>query len=311
MPGTLFLVGTPIGNMEDVSDRARRVLRSVDLVAAEDTRRAGRFLKALGIQARLVSFYEAAESRRIPRLMRSLEQGADVALISDAGMPGVSDPGYRLVAACVAAGIPVDVVPGPSAALAALVVSGLPTDRFVFEGFLPRSGRARSDRLRALAREARTIVLFESPRRLAATIADLLAALGDRRLAVARELTKLHQQVLRGRASEVLAQLAGREVRGEVVVVLEGGSREADGSSEGEPAVAIARRLVGEGAPKRHAARRAAALTGAPVRPIYEALIRPPAEGPSVPATGPTGGQRVAGSVPEGAGPREEARELP
>src|SRR5437667_12374076 len=186
-PGTLFLVGTPIGNLEDMTDRARRVLGSVDLIAAEDTRRTGRLLVGFGINGRLISFFEGNERSRIPELVRALREGSDVAVVSDGGMPGLSDPGYRLVAACVQEDIPVDVVPGPSAAVAALVVSGLPTDRFVFEGLLPRSGRARATRLAALAGEPRTIVLFESPRRLAATLGGLLESMGDRRVAVARE----------------------------------------------------------------------------------------------------------------------------
>src|SRR5436190_4512051 len=187
--GTLFLVGTPIGNLGDLSDRARKTLGSVDVVACEDTRRTGRLLASFGIRAgRLVSFFEGNERQRVAELVRLLAEGSDVAVVSDAGMPGLSDPGYRLVVACVEQGVPVDVVPGPSAAVAALVVSGLPTDRFVFEGFLPRSGRARATRLAALAGEPRTVVLFESPRRVAKTLTDLGGALGDRRAAMVREL---------------------------------------------------------------------------------------------------------------------------
>ena len=158
--GTLYLVGTPIGNLEDMGDRARRVLGSVGLVAAEDTRRTGKLLARFGIDARMISFFEGNERSRVPELMEVLRRGTDVALVSDAGMPGLSDPGYRLVNACVEEGIGVDVVPGPSAPVAALVVSGLPTDRFVFEGFLPRTGKDRALRLEELARERRTIVLF-------------------------------------------------------------------------------------------------------------------------------------------------------
>src|SRR3989449_8062591 len=211
-PGTLFLVGTPIGNLEDMTDRARRVLGSVDLIAAEDTRRTGRLLAGFGIKGRLVSFFEGNERSRVPELVQALRGGSDVAVVSDGGMPGLSDPGYRLVAACVERGIPVDVVPGPSAAVAALVVSGLPTDRFVFEGFLPRSGRARTAHLAALSDEPRTIVLFESPRRLAGTLADLHQSLGDRRVAVVRELTKLHQEILRGTLASVKEEAEGREM---------------------------------------------------------------------------------------------------
>jgi 16S rRNA (cytidine1402-2'-O)-methyltransferase len=267
------------GNLGDVTERARRTLASVDVVACEDTRRTGRLLAALGVEGpRLVSFFEGNEARRVPELVEALREGADVALVSDAGMPGVSDPGYRLVATCLEAGVGVEVVPGPSAVVAALVVSGLPTDRFAFEGFLPRSGRARAERLSAIAAEDRTVVVFESPRRVTATLRDLLEAVGDVRVAVVRELTKLHQEVIRGTVSEALAGLEGRELKGEVVLVVEGGRRaraEGPGGS-GEEASARALRLASElvraGARKREAARRAAAATGVPARRIYQAL---------------------------------------
>jgi 16S rRNA (cytidine1402-2'-O)-methyltransferase len=196
-----------------------------------------------------------------------------VALVSDAGMPGVSDPGSRLVAACAEAGLPVDVVPGPSAALAALVASGLPTDRFAFEGFLPRAGRARRERLAAVGADPRTTVLFESPRRTARALADLLTACGDRRAAVCRELTKVHQEVLRGTLSELAASVAGRELRGEVTLVIEGAPPAASDAGEIDEAVALARSLTEEGMRKRDAARTAAARTGVAARQIYEALL--------------------------------------
>jgi len=271
-PGTLFLVGTPIGNLEDMTDRARRVLGSVDLIAAEDTRRTGRLLVGFGINGRLISFFEGNERSRIPELVRALREGSDVAVVSDGGMPGLSDPGYRLVAACVQEDIPVDVVPGPSAAVAALVVSGLPTDRFVFEGFLPRSGQARARRLEGLASEPRTIVLFESPRRVAKTLSDLRAALGDRRAAMVRELTKLHQELLRGPLSGLHDSLRDRELKGEVVLVVEG-AREAPASGDLVDAVRQAGELVTGGARKRDAARQAARATGVPASRIYAALV--------------------------------------
>ena len=271
-PGTLFLVGTPIGNLEDMTDRARRVLGSVDLIAAEDTRRTGRLLVGFGINGRLISFFEGNERSRIPELVRALREGSDVAVVSDGGMPGLSDPGYRLVAACVQEDIPVDVVPGPSAAVAALVVSGLPTDRFVFEGFLPRSGQARARRLEVLATEPRTIVLFESPRRVAKTLSDLRAALGDRRAAMVRELTKLHQELLRGPLSGLHDSLRDRELKGEVVLVVEG-AREAPASGDLVDAVRQAGELVTGGARKRDAARQAARATGVPASRIYAALV--------------------------------------
>lgn len=278
MAGTLYLVGTPIGNLGDFTDRARETLAAVDLVAAEDTRRTGRLLAGLGVKARMLSFFEGNEADRIPEILRVLAEDSDVAVVSDAGMPGLSDPGYRLVAACVKEGIEVDVIPGPSAAVSALVVSGLPTDRFVFEGFLPRSGKARSQRLEALAGEARTIVLFESPRRVKTMLSDLLAACGDRRVAVVRELTKLHQEVIRGRLSEVLEQIGSRELKGEVVLVIEGGSPRPSGDEE--EALNLAESLVQGGARKRDAARRVSELTGIPAGRIYDGLVR----GSSVPS---------------------------
>ena len=272
MTGTLYLVGTPIGNLEDMTDRARRVLSAVNVIAAEDTRRTGRLLRSLGVRSRLVSFFEGNEARRVAELIAELRAGHDVAVVSDAGMPGLSDPGYRLVAACVEAGIPIDVAPGPSAAVAALVISGLPTDRFVFEGFLPRAGRAREDRLAALSDEPRTAVLFESPRRVAATLADLLQ-LGDRRVALVRELTKLHQEVVRGRVSEVLDQVRNRDLKGEVVLVIQGAQPR---QASAEEAVRLARDLMAQGLPKREAARQARERTGGAVsaREIYQQLIQ-------------------------------------
>jgi 16S rRNA (cytidine1402-2'-O)-methyltransferase len=270
MTGTLFLVGTPIGNLEDITDRAKRTLSEVDLIAAEDTRRTGQLLAHVGVKRPLISLFEANEKERIPLLVGRLREGTNVAVVSDAGMPGLSDPGYRLVAACVEAGIPVDVVPGPSAVLSALVVSGLPTNRFVFEGFLPRGGTHRADRLRALAAEDRTVILFESPKRLERTLADLLAAGDDRRVAVARELTKLHQEVLRGTMTEVLKRIGQRELRGEVVLVIEGASPAKPGEAE---AFGIATGLVSGGARKREAAREASRQTGVPAGRIYQALV--------------------------------------
>ena len=222
MTGHLYVVGTPIGNLADLSQRARETLGSVDLVAAEDTRRTGRLLAHLGLKVRMLSFFEGNERQRIDELLDRLREGERVALVSDAGMPAVSDPGFRLLRAAVDAGVEISVVPGPSAVTAALVVSGLPTDRWVFEGFLPRRPSERRERLRALAHDPRTVVLFESPLRVITLLRDVLVELGDRRAAVARELTKLHEEVVRGRVSEVIASLLDSEPRGELVVVIEG-----------------------------------------------------------------------------------------
>ena len=194
--GTLYLVGTPIGNLGDLAPRAVETLAAVDLIAAEDTRRTGRLLAHLQLVDRpLISFFEGNERERTEEVLRRLRDGATVALVTDGGMPTVSDPGFRLVRACAAEGIDVRVVPGPSAAIAALAISGLPTDRFVFEGFLPRKAGERRARLEALASDPRTIVVFESPKRVRAMVAEALDALGDRPAAVARELTKLHEEV--------------------------------------------------------------------------------------------------------------------
>ncbi len=269
--GTLYLVGTPIGHLDDLSERARRTLAGVDLVAAEDTRRSGRLLAHAGIRTRIVSLFEGNERRRTGELLEVLRAGRDVAVISDAGMPGLSDPGYRLVRACVEEGIDVRVVPGPSAAISALVGSGLPADRFVFEGFLPRRAGERRARLRALEREPRTIVLFESPRRLRALLREVVAELGDRRVAVARELTKLHEEFVRGRASEVLARFEEREPRGEIVVVVAGA--EAPRAPDLEALVEEARALAASGRRLREAATEVGRRAGVPVNELYRRLV--------------------------------------
>ncbi|MGZ4125840.1 MAG: 16S rRNA (cytidine(1402)-2'-O)-methyltransferase [Actinomycetota bacterium] len=270
MSGTLFVVGTPIGNLGDVTERARETLAAVDVVAAEDTRRSGRLLAHLGISKPLVSFFEGNEERRTAELVARLGAGEDVALVTDAGMPAVSDPGFRLVRACIDAGVRVTAVPGPSAAIAALGVSGLPTDRFAFEGFLPRRAGERRARLEALAGDPRTLVLFEAPGRLVALLADAREAMGDRRVAVARELTKLHEEVVRGRISEALERFATTAPKGEIVVVLEGAPPPVR-----DPAAAVdeARALVAAGARKRDAAADAARRHGVSVNEVYRALL--------------------------------------
>jgi len=220
----VILVGTPIGNLGDISPRAVEALTDADVIAAEDTRRTRPMLTALGIpgRGRLVSFHGPHEAELAAKLVaRIVERGERLVCVTDAGMPGISDPGERLVTAALAAGVAVEVVPGPSAALAALVVSGLPTARFVFEGFLPRKGRQRAARLAELTTEERTVVLFEAPHRLEATLADLAEALGpDRPLAVAREITKRFETVWRGTLGQLSGSEEGPEARGEQVIVL-------------------------------------------------------------------------------------------
>ena len=271
MGGVLYLVGTPIGNLGDLSDRARETLASVSLVAAEDTRRTGRLLRGLDIRTPLVSMFEGNEGERAVELVERLEGGEDVAVVTDGGMPSISDPGYRIVKLSVERGIDVRVIPGPSAAIAALVVSGLPTDRFAFEGFLPRRAGDRGRRLEALRRDPRTIVFFESPRRVYALLREIVATLGDRRVAVCRELTKLHEEVLRGRVGEVLDRIGEREPKGEVVVVVEG-ERHPDPLDHGTLLIEV-RRLVEEGMRTRDAARAVAERHGASANDVYRAAV--------------------------------------
>jgi len=271
MAGVLHVVATPIGNLGDLSDRARETLAAADLVVAEDTRRTGRLLQAMGIRASMRSMFEANERERAPEIVRALLDGRTVALVSDGGMPLVSDPGYRLVTACIEAGIEIRVVPGPSAVLAALVVSGLPTDRFVFEGFLPRAAGERRARLAALAHDPRTLVFFESPRRVPGMLRDLLTTMGDRRVALCRELTKLHEEVVRGPASTVLEALGDDPLRGEVVVVVEGDR--VGTPVDMDAAVAAVRSLVVAGQRKRDAAHEVADRLGISANELYRALL--------------------------------------
>lgn len=223
--GTLYLVATPIGNLEDVTTRALRVLREVDLVAAEDTRHTRRLLEHFGIAARLVSLFEHNERSRSGMLVEKLLGGESVAIVTDAGSPGIADPGYPVVRAAVAEGLRVESVPGPSAVIAALQVSGLPTDAFAFVGFLPVKPGARRRALEELHERRETIVAFESPHRIERCLADLEAVWGERPMALARELTKVHEQVLRGSAREVRAALREDQKRGEIVLVLGGRTR--------------------------------------------------------------------------------------
>jgi 16S rRNA (cytidine1402-2'-O)-methyltransferase len=274
MAGKLWLVGTPIGNLGDVTERARRTLAAVDLIACEDTRRARKLLAHLDIRgARLVTLFEGNERRRVPELLDHLRAGRDVAVVSDAGMPGLSDPGERLVRAAVAEGIDVDVVPGPSAAIAALVLSGLPAARFAFEGFLPRKPGERRARLAHAAADTRTLILFESPRRLGALLAEAGQVLGDRRAAVVRELTKIHQEVVRGTLSELAAWYRDREARGEVVVVIEGGVAH-PGPDEVRALAERVQALTTEGVPRREAAARVAEETGTSTNALYRASLK-------------------------------------
>lgn len=225
-PG-LYVVSTPIGNIDDITGRAVAVLEAADAVACEDTRHTGLLLYRLGMSCRLISYHDHNKLRRTPELIEMLRQGKRIALVADAGTPGVSDPGFYLVRAAVGAGLSVVPVPGASALLAALVVSGLPCDRFAFEGFLPRREGRRRKRLQALATEERTMVFFEPGRRLVGLLRDMLELWGDRELVIGRELTKLHEELIRGRLADLVKELPARELKGEVTMVVAGNAREA------------------------------------------------------------------------------------
>ena len=221
--GVLYLVGTPIGNLADISERAKKVLSEVDFIAAEDTRNSAKLLLCLGIKGELVSYHEHNKRVAGERLIARLLAGESCALITDAGMPAISDPGEDVVALAAEAGVRVSVVPGPCAAVSALAMSGLPTGRFAFEGFLPVKGKERRGRIEALAREERTAILYEAPHKLVTTLTDLCDALGgERRISLCRELTKLNEEVLRFTLAEAVKYYSEREPRGEYVLILEG-----------------------------------------------------------------------------------------
>jgi 16S rRNA (cytidine1402-2'-O)-methyltransferase len=273
--GRVVLVGAPLGNTADASARLREVLATADVVAAEDTRRLLRLTRDLGVtvSGRIVSYFEGNEERRTPDLVDALRGGAVVAVVTDGGMPSVSDPGYRLVRAALDAGFGVTAVPGPSAVTTALAVSGLPSDRFVFEGFLPRSGSGRRSRLRELAAEPRTLVLFEAPHRIADALADLVATFGaDRPAAVCRELTKTYEEIRRGSLSALADWAAGSDPRGEITVVVGGAiPGPADRPSDDVLRAAVARREA-DGASRRDAITAVAGEFGMRKREVY-ALI--------------------------------------
>jgi 16S rRNA (cytidine1402-2'-O)-methyltransferase len=266
--GRLVVCPTPIGNLEDVTLRVLSALREADVVACEDTRRTRVLLDRFGVKARLVSYHEHNEQARAPELVERMREGRTVALVSDAGMPLVSDPGYVLVNACVAAGLPVEVLPGPSAAITALVASGLPADEWRFLGFLPRK---RGELRRAFAERRGTLVAFESPRRVPATLGVLAELDPGRAVAVCRELTKAHEEVVRGLAAELAARYAHAPPKGEVVLVVAAAPAPPAGAADPSTIDAV-RRLVDAGAKPRSAAAVVAELTGERPNELYRAL---------------------------------------
>ena len=282
----LVLAGAPIGQSTDASPRLATALGSADVVAAEDTRRLHRLCADLGVAltGRVVSYFEGNEAQRTPSLLDALRAGSTVVLVTDAGMPTVSDPGFRLVAAAAAEGLPVTCVPGPSAVTTALAVSGLPTDRFCFEGFLPRKGGERRARLSELQAERRTCVLFEAPHRLLDALTDMAAVLGpDRRAVVCRELTKTYEEVVRGTLPELVVWAQGG-VRGEVTLVLEGAAEPTVELTPGELVRQVGVREAA-GLTRKEALAAVAAETGLPKRDVYDAVVAAKQGGPAGPSS--------------------------
>lgn len=276
--GTLYVVGLPIGNPRDIGERALEVLASVDLIACEDTRRTGRILAAHSIRTPATSFFEHNEQRRTPAIIERLRAGASVALVTDAGTPAISDPGYRLVRAAHEAGITVAAVPGASAAIAALSIAGLPTDRFAFEGFLPAKASARRSALQRLAREQRTMVFFEAARRLQETLRQIAAVFGEDRIAaVVREITKTHEQTVRGTLAQLADRFSRQQPLGEITLVVAGVGAAAEPPGETAPALDETRTvevLCEAGLSLKQAAAAVAKLTGRSRREIYQNAIR-------------------------------------
>ncbi len=274
MSGTLTLVGTPIGNLSDFSPRAVKALENCDFIAAEDTRVSLTLLNHFGIRKPLISYFEHNKRERGEQICRKLEEGENAVLVTDAGMPAISDPGEDLVALCHQRGIPVTVVPGPCAGIAALAVSGLPTGRFTFEGFLSVNRRSRREHLDSLMAETRTMVFYEAPHKLLSTLEDMLTAWGDRRLCLARELTKLHEEVKLTTLSAAVEHYRENPPRGEFVLVIHGAEAPKPQEFTSDDAVALAQSFIKDGLSASEAAKKTAAQTGLKKGDIYRALMQ-------------------------------------
>ena len=274
MSGILYVTGTPIGNLSDLSPRAVETLESVDFIAAEDTRVTLKLLNHFGIKKPMVSYFEHNKRERGEIICARIEQGENGAIVTDAGMPCISDPGEDLVKLCEERGIKTVVIPGPSAVISALAVSGLSTGRFTFEGFLSVNKKSRSDHLKSLANEHRTMIFYEAPHKLPQTLRDLYASFGDRKLTIVREITKIHEEVIRTTTKNAAENLSDGSVKGEIVLVLEG-APQVDDTEEFtlEYAVETAKKLIENGARATDAAKEAAALTGFKKNEIYKELI--------------------------------------
>ncbi|MEH1810387.1 16S rRNA (cytidine(1402)-2'-O)-methyltransferase [Nostoc sp.] len=272
-PGTLYVVGTPIGNLEDITFRAVRILQTVDIIAAEDTRHTGKLLQHFQVKTPQVSYHEHNRTSRIPELLEHLVNNKAIALVSDAGMPGISDPGYELVKACIEARIPVVPIPGASAAITALSAAGLPTDRFVFEGFLPAKTQQRQEHLESLQTESRTLIFYESPHRLRDTLQDLALVWGnDRQIVLGRELTKLYEEFWRGTIAEAIAYYTQREPQGEYTLVVAGIPASQPQLTE-EELKAELKQLISQGISRSQASRQLAKFTSIPRRQLYQLAL--------------------------------------
>lgn len=275
MAGTLYLVPTPIGNLGDISPRAKKTLAEADFIAAEDTRVSLKLLNHLELKKPLVSYYEHNKNESGPRIVERLLAGESCALVTDAGSPAISDPGEDLVALCAKAGVCVCAIPGPCAAVTALSVSGLPTGRFCFEGFLSTNKKSRREHLDSLKSERRTMIFYEAPHKLQNTLKDLTDAFGpERRISLCRELTKLHEQILRMTLDEALAYYTENDPRGEYVLILEGAAEASEEALTLEDAVSLALERIASGASKKDAVREVSRETGFPKNALYDAVLR-------------------------------------
>ena len=275
MAGTLYLVPTPIGNLGDISPRAKKTLAEADFIAAEDTRVSLKLLNHLELKKPLVSYYEHNKNESGPRIVERLLAGESCALVTDAGSPAISDPGEDLVALCAKAGVCVCAIPGPCAAVTALSVSGLPTGRFCFEGFLSTNKKSRREHLDSLKSERRTMIFYEAPHKLQNTLKDLTDAFGpERRISLCRELTKLHEQILRMTLGEALAYYTENDPRGEYVLILEGAAEASEEALTLEDAVSLALERIASGAFKKDAVREVSRETGFPKNALYDAVLR-------------------------------------
>ena len=271
--GSLYIVATPIGNLEDITLRALRILGDVSLIAAEDTRHTQKLLTHFNIARPLTSYHDHNKEQKAEVLVARLKEGGDVALVSDAGTPGISDPGYYIINRAIEEGIKVVPIPGATAALAALSVSGLPTDSFVFEGFMPPKKGRRVAKLKSLADEPRTVILYEAPHRIHETLGDMRAVLGDRRIVLARELTKIHEELLRGKIDDIIEKLAGRTVKGEITLVVEGRTGDEAEFSVLSLSDHVAKLVREEGVSKKDAMEMVARLRGVPKKRVYEEVL--------------------------------------